>query len=105
MQHLEGAGSFTASGGPNHWVEHLRMPAMSVGTYSIPAGGIDDQTPHGEDEVYVVTAGRASFTSGGETLEVRPGTTLFVGAGEEHRFHDVVEDLALLVVFAPPYSG
>lgn len=105
MEDLEGAGTFTRDGGPNHWVEHLRVPTMSVGTYSIPAGGVDDQSPHDEDEIYVVTAGRASVTAGGRTLAVRPGTTLFVGAGEDHRFHDVEEDLSLLVVFAPPFSG
>ena len=105
MEHLEEAGAFTATGGPNHWVEHLRVPAMSVGTYSIPVGGTDDQLPHAEDEIYVVTAGQASFSAGGETVDVHPGATLFVGAGQEHRFHDVTEDLALLVVFAPPFSG
>jgi mannose-6-phosphate isomerase-like protein (cupin superfamily) len=105
MQHLESAGTFNRSEGPNHWVEHLRVPAMSVGTYSIPAGGVDDQSPHAEDEIYVVTAGRGRCSAGGRTVDVAPGTTLFVGAGEEHRFHDIVEDLALLVVFAPPYSG
>jgi mannose-6-phosphate isomerase-like protein (cupin superfamily) len=31
--------------------------------------------------------------------------TLFVPAGEEHRFHDVTEDMALLVFFAPAYTG
>jgi hypothetical protein len=29
---------------------------------------------------------------------------IFVPAGEEHRFVDVVEDLALLVVFGPAYG-
>jgi quercetin dioxygenase-like cupin family protein len=105
MEELEGAGRFTGGPEPTHWVEHLGVPTMSVGTYSIPAGGLDDQSPHAEDEIYVVTAGRAKVTAGGRTLEVRPGTTLFVGAGEDHRFHDVEEDLALLVVFAPHYSG
>lgn len=105
MEHLQGAGEYTGDEGPNHWVEHLRVPTMSVGTYSIPAGGVDDQSPHAEDEIYVVTAGRARVTAGGQTLDVHPGMTLFVAAGEEHRFHDVEADLALLVVFAPPYSG
>lgn len=105
MEHLEGAGTFTGTEEPNHWVEHLRAASLSVGTYSIPAGGVDDQEPHTEDEVYLVAAGRARVTAGGRMLEVGPGTTLFVPAGEEHRFHDVTEDLALVVVFAPPYSG
>lgn len=106
VQHIEAAASFTPPvGGPNQFTEHVRVPAMSVGTYSIAAGGIDDQTPHAEDEVYVVLSGQARFTSGGDTVAVRPGTTLFVPADEEHRFHDIHEDLAVLVIFAPAYSG
>ena len=34
------------------YAEHLRVPDMSIGTYSIPARGHDGQTPHGEDEIY-----------------------------------------------------
>jgi mannose-6-phosphate isomerase-like protein (cupin superfamily) len=107
VDRLQGAGAFAdpPEGLPNFFVEHCRVATMSVGTYSIPAGGIDDQTRHREDEVYAVMSGRALFSSGTETTEVRPGDVLFVAAGEEHRFHDVAEDLALLVVFAPPYSG
>jgi hypothetical protein len=57
------AGRFApAEDGAAKYVEHLRVPALSVGTYSIPAG-------------------------------------------EEHRFHDVTEDMALLVFFAPAYTG
>jgi mannose-6-phosphate isomerase-like protein (cupin superfamily) len=78
---------------------------MSVGTYSIHRGGLDDQVPHAEDEVYVVLSGSARFTSGNDTVSVGPGTTLFVPANEDHRFHDITDDLAVLVVFAPPYSG
>ena len=37
--------------------------------------------------------------------QVGPGDVLFVAAGEPHHFADVTEDLALLVFFAPPYSG
>ena len=86
-------------------MEQLRVPAMSVGTYSIPAGATDDQSPHAEDEIYYVTSGRGSFTAGGQTVEAVPGMTLFVPAGEDHRFHDVTEDMTVLVFFAPAYSG
>lgn len=102
MDDLTAAATFTAAPDEDtHWVEHLRVPAMSVGTYSIRAGGVDDQTPHGEDEIYVVVSGRASFESGGQRVDVGPGSTLFVPALEEHRFLDVTEDLTLIVVFAP----
>jgi hypothetical protein len=47
MRIIEGAAVFTSPGAePNHWIERFRVPDLSVGTYSIPAGGSDDQTPH-----------------------------------------------------------
>ncbi|RKE23310.1 cupin domain-containing protein [Streptomyces sp. TLI_171] len=93
-----------ADGSPDY-AEHLRVPSLSFGTYSLPAGSVDDQSPHLEDEIYVVTRGRARFTSGGRTVEVAPGSSLFVPARESHRFHDITEDLVVLVFFAPAYSG
>jgi mannose-6-phosphate isomerase-like protein (cupin superfamily) len=103
---LKSAGVYTAPGGaPNHYVEHLSVPDLSVGTYSIPAGGLDDQTPHTEDEIYVVTAGRARILSPSGSAEIRPGSVIYVPTAEEHRFVDVTEDLALVVVFAPPYES
>jgi mannose-6-phosphate isomerase-like protein (cupin superfamily) len=102
MRVLADATRFTPPAeGTTHWVEHLRTADLSVGTYSIPAGGIDDQTPHTEDEIYLVTAGRAVIESGGETAEVAAGSVIFVPAGERHRFTQVTEDVAVLVVFGP----
>lgn len=102
MRIIDGAGRYS-EGRPNHFVEHLRVPDLSVGTYSIPAGGVDDQTPHTEDEIYVVTAGRARLVTDSGTADVGPGDVAFVPAGEAHRFVDVTEDLALVVVFGPAY--
>ena len=85
--------------------EFLRVPAMSAGLYALPAGGVDGQRPHAEDEVYVVVAGRARVTVGESTSDVEPGTTVYVPAQVPHRFHDITEDLRLVVVFAPPESG
>jgi mannose-6-phosphate isomerase-like protein (cupin superfamily) len=79
------------------YVEQLRTPDLSVGTYRIPAGGVDGQSPHTEDEIYVVTRGRARMGD----RHLKPGDVIFVPAGEDHRFEDVTEDLALLVVFGP----
>ena len=106
MQIIEGAGAYRPSGAAaNDWVEHLRVADLSVGTYSIPAGGLDDQSPHTEDEIYVVTAGRAMIITPAGSARVGPGSVIFVPAGEEHRFTEVTEDLALLVVFAPAYDS
>jgi quercetin dioxygenase-like cupin family protein len=102
MQVIAGAGQFSPNeeGGAS-WLEHLRVPDLSVGTYSIPAGGRDDQEPHTEDEIYLVTAGRAVLESGGSTAAVGPGSVIYVPAGEVHRFTGITEDLAVVVVFAP----
>jgi mannose-6-phosphate isomerase-like protein (cupin superfamily) len=83
------------------YVEHLRRSDLSLGTYSLLAGAEDTQDPHTEDEVYVVTSGRARFTSSGETIDVAAGSVFFVAAHEVHRFHDITEDLAVLVFFGP----
>jgi mannose-6-phosphate isomerase-like protein (cupin superfamily) len=99
MQVISGAGEFSGTG--VSWVEHLRVPDLSVGTYSIPAGGTDNQDPHTEDEIYLVTAGRAVLESGGDRIAVRPGSVIYVPAGEVHRFAEIVEDLAAIVFFAP----
>jgi quercetin dioxygenase-like cupin family protein len=102
MQVIAGAGQFRPDeqGGAS-WLEQLRVPDLSVGTYSIPAGGSDDQEPHTEDEIYLVTAGAAVLEAGGSTAAVGPGSVIYVPAGEVHRFTGITEDLAAVVVFAP----
>ena len=61
----------------------------------------DAQTPHAEDELYIVTSGRAKFTGGDQTVDVSEGSVFFVAAHEVHRFHDIIEDLTVLVFFGP----
>ena len=61
--------------------------------------------PHREYEIYVVQAGAATLVTDSGTAEVGPGSVIFVPAGEHHRFTDVRGDLALLVIFAPPYGS
>ena len=81
--------------------EFLRVPDLSAGIYVIEAGGTDPQSPHTEDELYYVIAGRGVVSVGSETRPVVPGTLIFVGAGVPHRFHDIAERLELLVAFGP----
>ena len=82
--------------------EVLRSELLSVGLYIVPAGGPDDQSPHAEDEVYYVVRGRAQIRVGEEDLAVQPGTVLFVPARAVHFFHDISEELILVVFWAPP---
>jgi mannose-6-phosphate isomerase-like protein (cupin superfamily) len=90
--------------GASSWayLEIVRSDSMSVGLYVLPAGAVDGQSPHDEDEVYVVIAGRSQFTAGDATRDVAPGDVMFVPAREPHRFHDITEELRVVVVFSPP---
>jgi len=83
------------------WLEFLRVPDLSAGLYVLSPGAIDEQQPHGEDEVYVVLTGRGRFTAADETRDVAPGDTIFVAAAVPHRFHAITEELRLIVVFGP----
>ncbi|ARZ69025.1 cupin domain-containing protein [Streptomyces sp. HU2014] len=86
------------------YLQFLHERNMSVGLYALAAGGMDPQTPHAQDEVYMVVSGRASITVGTETTEVARGSVVYVPAGVAHRFHHISEDLRVLVVFSPPES-
>ena len=86
------------------YLEFLRVPSMSAGLYVLAAGATDLQRPHHEDEMYYVVRGRARFRVGDEDFEVSAGSVLFVAAEVEHRFYDIVEQLQVLVFFAPAES-
>lgn len=83
------------------YLEFVRTESLSVGMYALAAGTHDEQQPHTEDEVYHVIEGKACLQVDGKDLEVRAGTVAFVGAGIEHRFHSIEEDLKVLVFFSP----
>jgi quercetin dioxygenase-like cupin family protein len=77
---------------------------MSAGLYVLAAGATDPQTPHHQDEIYYVVRGRARFKADTQDQEVSAGSVLFVAAEAQHRFYDIEEELAVLVVFAPAES-
>ena len=83
------------------YLEFLKVPNLSVGLYTLPAGGVDKQTPHTEDEIYYVLGGSATILVGDENREVSTGSLIYVPANVEHNFHSIINELRLLVVFAP----
>jgi mannose-6-phosphate isomerase-like protein (cupin superfamily) len=86
------------------YLQFLNAGSLSVGLYVLSAGGEDPQTPHAEDEVYYVVAGRGMIRVGEEERSVVPGSLVFVAAQVEHRFFDIAEELSLLVFFAPEHK-
>jgi mannose-6-phosphate isomerase-like protein (cupin superfamily) len=85
------------------FAEFFRSPSgsLSLTIARWPAGSVDDQTPHTEDEVYYVMDGRAALVVEGSRTDVAPGTVAFVAAGDNHRFVDISQDLEVLVFWSP----
>lgn len=83
------------------YLEFLRVPHLSMGLYVLEAGASDPQQPHREDEVYLVTGGKAKILLGDEVRPVQQGSIVFVAEGVVHRFLEIEERLEVLVLFAP----
>ncbi|WP_345322298.1 cupin domain-containing protein [Candidatus Villigracilis proximus] len=69
--------------------------------YILPAGGIDPQSPHTEDEVYYIVSGKAQIQVADENRAVQSGSIVYVAKNVEHRFHAIEEELTVIVFFAP----
>lgn len=67
--------------------------------------GVDKQTAHNRDEIYVVWSGTGTFQNDGISQPFEPGEVLFVPAGIEHRFVDFSADFATWVFFYGPVGG
>ena len=67
--------------------------------------GVDGQTPHAQDELYVVVQGSGSFVCRDERTPFGPGDVLFVPAGAVHRFEDFGDDFGVWVIFYGPEGG
>lgn len=83
------------------YLEFIKIPDLSMGLYVLPAGGIDPQSPHTEDEVYYVVSGRAKIQVAEEDRDVLAGSVVYVAKNVEHRFHSIEEELTVIVFFAP----
>jgi len=67
--------------------------------------GVDPQTPHARDELYVVASGSGWFVRAQERVPFEPGDALFVAAGVDHHFEDFTDDFGTWVVFYGPEGG
>ncbi len=65
----------------------------------------NQQTPHAQDEIYVIVRGRGVLIHDGKRDPFESGDLLFVAAGTEHHYEDFTGDLALWRVFYGPRGG
>src|SRR5262245_28384783 len=63
------------------------------------------QTPHEQDEIYVIARGRGVLFHDGRRDSFQAGDLIFVAAGTEHWCEDFTQDLAVWVVFYGPPGG
>jgi mannose-6-phosphate isomerase-like protein (cupin superfamily) len=94
---IEGVKRRLAAGSGGYEVVHS-SPALEIGVYVLAAPEPDRQSPHEDDEVYVVLEGRGMLEVEGKLVELREGHAVFVPAGAEHRFVGY-EQLSVLVLF------
>lgn len=81
----------------------MKHGSMSVEYY---APKIKDlQTPHLQDELYVIVKGKAIFIRGDEKISCMSGDVLFVPAGVKHKFENFSDDFATWVIFYGPEGG
>jgi mannose-6-phosphate isomerase-like protein (cupin superfamily) len=89
-----------AATGGGYEIVH-RSPGLELGVYVLVAPEPDRQSPHEDDEVYVVLEGRGTLQVEDEQIPVEEGKAVFVPAGAEHRFTGY-EGLSVLVIFRRP---
>ena len=86
------------------YLQFINAGTLSLGLYVLAAGSADTQSPHAEDEIYYVVAGRGVVDVAGERRQVQPGSIIFVAKEVDHRFVDIEENLSILVFFAPEHQ-
>lgn len=85
------------------FLEVLRHGSLQVEIYK--PDGVDRQTAHTRDEVYVVISGSGQFLNGNTKQPFEAGEVLFVPAGVEHRFEEFTDEFATWVFFYGPEGG
>ncbi len=80
----------------------LRHGTMTLRYYA--PRNVDPQTPHDQDEIYIVESGSGYFVQGPDEAHLAraafgPGDAIFVPAGQVHRFVDFTNDFETWVIF------
>lgn len=65
----------------------------------------NSQTPHAQDEIYMVISGHGVLVHGDQRTLFAAGDLLFVAAGVEHHYAEFGDDLALWRVFYGAEGG
>ena len=86
-----------------HHVVALSHGTMSLELYA--PKGTDPQTPHRQDELYLIQSGRGELVVENVRHACSAGDAFFISAGVEHRFERFSDDFTTWVVFWGPQGG
>ena len=78
-----------------YFLDFISTKGIQVGIIRLHTGEIDTQGPHTVDEVYYVIEGSGFIKLDGKDHEIRQGTSIFVPAKADHRFHGNKQDLVI----------
>jgi len=84
-------------------IEALKHGTMSLLLFT--PRGKDYQTPHEQDELYVIIKGSGDFIIEDKKFNFKAGDVLFVPAKKEHRFENFSDDLITWAIFWGPKGG
>lgn len=80
-------------------VEVLRQGGIRLSVFAPMVA--DFQTPHAQDEIYIVVSGHGELHLHDNVYFAEKGDALFVAAGTPHRFQRFSEDFATWIVSMP----
>lgn len=79
----------------SYFIDFISTRGIQAGIIRLHAGEKDTQGPHSVDEVYYVIEGSAFIKLDGRDHEIRQGTSIFVPAKADHKFHGNKQDLVI----------
>src|SRR5215469_14738708 len=78
-----------------HFIDFISTKGIQAGIIRLHPGENDTQVPHSVDEVYYVIEGNDFIKLNGKDHEIRQGTSIFVPAKADHKFHGNKQDLVI----------
>ncbi len=78
-----------------YFIDFITTRHIEAGVLRLRRNEKDTQQPHLVDEVYFVIDGNGLININGENYSIKEGTSIFVPARTEHRFHSNSEDLVV----------
>jgi len=85
LSELDGRGGY--------FIDFVSTRGIQAGIIRLHPGENDTQEPHSVDEVYYVIQGNGFIKLNGKDHQIREGTSIFVPAKADHRFHGNRQDL------------